>query len=447
MATVPTGYVFWDVSANKSYAAGTTFPALGDGDYLVPASSSPTDGYYHGYYYHTSYAYNAVQITNGWQGLVQSGYSDKTSYVAPFNTIADKPVMVFAYSNCNKMVSAPNLSGNTNLRAIQFFGCTALTSVPTIPTGVTDLTYSFQGCTALTSAPIIPDGVTILKCTFFGCTALTSAPSIPANVTNMDGTFYGCTALTSAPTIPSNVTIITNIFLGCVKLTGVIYINATNLTYSGAFYNTELQIILLGTGATTAVAQTGNKGNVYVGVTALIESFKAIRCDSTGTEKATGEYCLFQCTFTAPSLSGSLLKIPVLQKSGVDVSATWHVGSLSGAEITAAGVDLGTGATIFSLINLGSGDESSVYSINIVTRYGDYTFTSSLFTAALTYKKFIIDITPDGTKIGIGMEAPEDEGLHVGMALKLHPDPDTEIDYTITDAEYQELVNLLGGVG
>ena len=445
MATVPTGYVFWDVSAKKSYAAGTTFPALGDGDYLAPASTSTTDGYYHGYIYHTSYMYNNVQITNGWNGAVQSGYSDKTSYVAPFNTIADKPVMAFAYSNCNKMVSAPNLSGNTNLRTILFQGCTALTSVPTIPAGVTNLTYSFQGCTALTSAPTIPESVTILKCTFFGCTALTSAPSIPANVTDMDGTFYGCTALTSAPTIPSNVTVITNIFLECVNLTGVIYINATDLTYSGAFYNTELQIILLGAGATTAVAQTGNKGNVYVGVKALIKSFKAIRCDSTGTEKATGEYCLFQCTFTAPSLSGSLLKIPVLQKSGVDVSAAWHVGSLSGSEITAAGVDLGTGATIFALINLVSGDESSVYSINVVTSYESYTFVSSVFTAALTYKKFIIDITPDGTKIGIGMEAPEDEGLHVGMALKLHPDSDTEIDYTITSAEYQELVTLLGG--
>ena len=67
MATVPTGYVFWDVSANKSYAAGKTFPTLGEGDYLVPATTT-NDGYYQEYIYHAnSMTRNQVTFSGGWE--------------------------------------------------------------------------------------------------------------------------------------------------------------------------------------------------------------------------------------------------------------------------------------------------------------------------------------------------------------------------------------------
>ena len=142
MATVPKGYVFWDVSANKSYAAGKTFPALGNGDYLVPATTS-YDGYYQQYTYYTSRTEGEVTYTNCWTGCVQAAYTSKAQKL-PFNTIAGKPVRFFSYTGC-QFASCPtttntggtsSLSAITNLRFISFYNCTKLTSAPVLPTGL-----------------------------------------------------------------------------------------------------------------------------------------------------------------------------------------------------------------------------------------------------------------------------------------------------------------------
>ena len=369
---VPTGYVFWDVSANKSYTAGQSFPTLGHGDYLCPATSS-YDTYYHIYWYNTSDRRFGVSYTNGWNGYVQAQYRTQANQVAPFDYIAGKPVVIFEYYACTNLSNPPDVSNCYNLKCLSFQDCTKLTSVPTMPSNLESIAYSFQNtkitsvnlsrftkvkyawyafdgcsslstvtnissmtkledatsmfrnCTSLTSFPSMENLTSLIyaKTTFSGCTKLTSAPTLPPNVTDLGWMFYGCTKLASAPEIPSSVTSIYQMFYGCTSLTGDVIIHSQNIgTYTEAFKNTAAskQIVLYGTpgiySTLKKIASTGNNGNVYAGVSVSPSSFTAIRGIYEGgifTENVNGDYCKLTVSYSVPKVDEAIMRSPTVK--------------------------------------------------------------------------------------------------------------------------------------
>lgn len=442
MATVPTGYIFWDVSANKSYAAGKTFPTLGDGDYLVPATTS-ADGYYQQYIYHAKdYTIHNVTFNDGWSGLVQSAYYTKAQQ-PPFNTIAGKPVYSFEYDGCT-FSSSPAVSSCTNLKTISWWNCVNLTTIPTLPTNIESLYYAFSGtgitsppdisslsnlwcaawafynCTSLTSVPTI-SGLSALTDTrgmFKGCTNITSPPALPSGLLDMGWMFQNCTLLESAPTIPSSVTSMYSSFRYCTSLTGFITVNApeAQLNASYCFYDTTNTIVLVGSGATTYLSKRSNNKNVYDGIKAYPASFTSIRCDSSGNESASGLYVLLTIAYTALSYSGAKLVLPTLKKDGSAVSATWHIDTKTGTTLTSSGIQLPSSGKLVSIYYLGDNTTAPKFELTLNTTYSSYSWSSSTIQATTTFKEFIIDIRPDGKTIGIGREASESaEGLLIDM--------------------------------
>ena len=455
MATVPKGYVFWDVSANKSYAAGKTFPALGNGDYLVPATTS-YDGYYQQYTYYTSRTEGEVTYTNCWTGCVQAAYTSKAQKL-PFNTIAGKPVRFFSYNGC-QFTSCPtttntggtsSLSAITNLRFVSFYNCTKLTSAPALPTGLTSLNvafyntkikaapsnfasltsltkanYCFWNCTLLTSAPDMTAMMALTSAVgmFYGCAALASPPALPANILDIGYMFYGCTALTSGPTIPSQVTSMYGMFWNCTNLAGNIRIESAVIANSTkAFDNTVNQIILLGASAISEALNQIARGydNVYAGVPASIQSFTAIRgtydpATQTFTENVKGTFCKLTETFYAPYVTGALLVPPTLEdRNGDPVSVTWHIDTLDGTALTAEGVQLQQTGKLVTVLNLGSSNTSDAYRLANNTKYTYdsvlYQYVSGSKIATLTFSNLMIDVNPTGTAVGFGMEAPDND--------------------------------------
>lgn len=442
MATVPTGYVFWDVSANKSYAAGKTFPTLGDGDYIVPATST-ADGYYQVYFYHAkSFTRNQITFSGGWEGYVQSAYYSKTQK-APFNTIADKPVRSFQYDHCT-FSSSPAVSSCTNLWAISWWQCTNLTSIPALPanlkslyyafsetkitssptlSGLSSLTctaYAFYKCTSLTSAPSISGltNLTDLRGMFQGCTSLVTPPALPASAIDTGYMFQSCTAMTSAPTLTANITSCYSMFRYCTSLTGFITVNTPESQLNGnyCFYDTTQTIILVGSGATTYLSKRNNNKNVYDGIKAYPMAFTAIRCDSDGNESASGVYVLLTVSYTALNYSGAKLVLPTLTKDGSSTSATWHIGTKDGTTLTSSGVQLDSTGKIVSIYYVGDNTTAPKFGVILNTIYNSYSWYSTEKQATTTYKEFIIDVRPDGKTIGIGTEASETaEGLMIDM--------------------------------
>lgn len=468
MATVPTGYVFWDVSANKSYAAGKTFPALGNGDYLCPATSS-YDGYYQVYYYYTSREEGGVTYTNCWSGFIQSAYTSKAQKL-PFNSIADKPVRFFTYQGCQFTAcpTATNAGGTsslaaiTNLRFVSFYNCTKLATAPALPTGLTSLymafcntkitappsnfssltslqraDYCFWNCTSLASAPAISGLTTLTSIVgmFYGCTALVNPPALPQNVLDIGYMFYGCTHLTSGPTIPSQVTSIYGMFWGCTALAGNIRVESAVIANSMyAFRDTVNQIVLLNSlqGIYATIAQIARGySNVYAGIQASILSFTAIRgtydtLTQEFTENVNGTYCKLTESFSAPYVSGALILPPsLLDGNGDPVSATWHIGTTDGTVLTSAGTQLAQTGKLVTVIDLGTSGTSDTYSVENNTRYTEgaitYEYSSGLKTATLTYSNMLIDVNPAGTAIGFGMEAPDNEaGYFFGRDVNIN---------------------------
>lgn len=442
MATVPTGYVFWDVSANKSYAAGKTFPTLGDGDYIVPATST-ADGYYQVYFYHEkSFTRNQVTFSGGWEGYVQSAYYSKAQK-SPFNTIADKPVRVFDYGGCT-FTSSPAVSSCTNLKAISWKGCTNLTSIPALPanlkslyyafsetkitnppklsglSGLTCAAFAFYKCTNLTSAPTISGltNLTDLRGMFQGCTALVTPPALPASAIDTGYMFQSCTAMTSAPVLTANITSCYSMFRYCTALTGFITINTPEAQLNGncCFYDTTKTIILVGSGATTYLSKRSNNKNVYDGIRAYPASFTSIRCDSSGNESASGLYVLLTVSYTALSYSGAKLVLPTLKKDGTAVSATWHISTKTGTVLTSSGTQLQTSDKLVAIYYLGNNTTAPKFELILNTTYDSYSWSSSAIQATTTFKEFIVDIRPDGKTIGIGKEASESvKGLLIDM--------------------------------
>lgn len=484
MATVPTGYVFWDASAKKSYAAGATMPTVGDGDYMVPASTSLTDGYYQQYIYRTSYNECDLTIANGWHGVIQSEYYSKQQK-APFASIGGKPVKSFTYMNC-KFTAAPNISGLTNLESITFVNCINMTAPPVLPPNLKTLQYAFNHCERMATPPDLstlatPESIKSLYATFQGCYAMTSAPDI-SNLVNLETMWYaftdcrnitnpptisgltrlenighcfegcvnlitpgnykipdtvfrigyafkGCSAIINGPAIPENATDMTCAFQGCTSLSGFIEMNNVNSGNTvDMFKDTVNTVILVGTGATAVVARTGNNNNVYCGIVAIPRSFTAIRCDSSGEESATGSYCILTVSFKAPYIIGAKLIPPVLKKDGSIVSPTWRWNTKDGQVIDGSGVQLQSTGKIVAILSLGESTSAANLSLSLVTMYGDYDpWASEEINATLTYQEFIIDINSSGAGISFGGEAPDEmNGVKfdmpvLGLLNYIHP--------------------------
>ena len=173
--------------------------------------------------------------------------------------------MEACFLDCGSLTTAPAIpNGVTNMQAC-FNGCTALTTAPTIPNSVVNMGTCFLDCRSLTTAPTIPNSVINMSSCFDGCRSLTTAPTIPNSVINMSSCFYSCTALTTAPTIPSSVTNLNDCFSSCTALTGKITINANPSSYMDCMWETQRDIVLVGSSALLQnIADTASNGNVYV---------------------------------------------------------------------------------------------------------------------------------------------------------------------------------------
>ncbi len=482
MAIVPNGYVFWDVSANKSYAAGKTYPAIGEGDYLVPASSSTSDGYYHEYEYHAkAYSYYGYTVTNGWIGYIQSSYKAKTQ-VAPFNTLNGKPVRVFTYYNCT-FSTAPDLSNNTNLRAVAFDGCKNLTKLPNLPNNLESIANIASGCSKLTNINSVLNlstvkigynafkncisltgtydlsnltSLTDFRTAFFGCTGLTTAPTLPPNVIDCGWVFKNCTNLVTPPTIPSKVTSVYQMFYGCAKLKGVVYYNGDPdklSAWSDCFKDTNKNnLIMLVCPIEYGISKLGtiakSYDNVFNGVVPNVSSLTIVRGDydetsETFNERASGEYGLLTANFSAPYVESLKVRRPYVYIDGSDTKDTttvWKLknstdsSSVSGTVLsTDTGVDLPmseesgflTYGTIICLVHLGSESVSKTYRIQIRTAFTYdstlYGYKSSNIETQLTFSEFIFDINPLGRGVGVFKDvSDEDEGVFLGDDLDVN---------------------------
>ena len=294
MATVPSGWAYWDKSANKRIVAGGTIPAPAEGDeYFGVTSSGATDYSKLFYIYYNSETRNyinqnsGVQQTTftlpaGWHVTNQS-YTMTSATVASsiggenvvavkiYNNTVSKitslslpstVVMVWLNDNSNlttitgslgsalkeficyrspKLESVPTLANATNLTNCNYMfnQCTALTTIPALPPNAVSLYYAFHLCTSLTSIPTIPSKVKDMGYLCEGCTALTAAPSNnSAVILYMPRAFADCTNLTNASNFstPNTVELGWELFRNCSKLTQIpTVISGTNANYNGIF--------------------------------------------------------------------------------------------------------------------------------------------------------------------------------------------------------------------
>lgn len=299
MATVPSGWAYWDKSANKRIVAGGTIPTPAEGDeYFGVTSSGATDYSKLFYIYYNSETRNYVNqnsnvqqttftLPAGWHVTNQS-YTMTSATVASsiggenvvavkiYNNTVSKitslslpntVVMVWLDDNSNlttitgslgsalkeflcyrspKLESVPTLANATNLTncSYMFNQCTTLTTIPALPPNAVSLYYAFHLCTSLTSIPTIPSKVKDMAYLCEGCTALTAAPSNnSAVILYMERAFADCTNLTNASnfSIPNTVELGWELFRNCSKLTQIpTVISGTNANYNGIFRECSL---------------------------------------------------------------------------------------------------------------------------------------------------------------------------------------------------------------
>ena len=173
--------------------------------------------------------------------------------------------MEFCFLGCDSLTTAPAIPNGVTEIAGCFNGCAALTTAPTIPNSVTSMGGCFEDCKSLTTAPAIPNGVTSLASCFRNCKSLTTAPAIPNGVTSMASCFDNCISLVTAPTIPNSVTDMNFCFTYCTSLTGKIIINANPSSYTDCMWQTQEDIVLVGSSTQLQnIANTAGNNNVYV---------------------------------------------------------------------------------------------------------------------------------------------------------------------------------------
>ena len=288
MAVVPSGWAYWDKSANKRIVAGGTIPTPAEGDeYFGVTSSGATDYSKLLYKYYNSETRNYINqnsnvqqttftLPAGWH-VVNQNYTMTSATVA--SSIGGKNVVaVKIHTNTVSKISSLSLpstvvmvwlNDNSNLTtitgslgsALKEFFCyrsPKLKSVSTLAnaTNLTNCNYIFKQCTALTTIPTLPPNAVSLYCAFQSCTSLTSVPTIPSTVKDMAYLCEGCTTLTAAPSNNSTVILYMHrAFADCTNLTNASNFSTPNTVEAGweLFRNcsklTQIPTVISGTNA------------------------------------------------------------------------------------------------------------------------------------------------------------------------------------------------------
>ena len=297
MATVPSGYAYYDTSASTVIEQGKTMPAPGAGDryYGVNYTTHTTDNskpdlqYYNSevvkYYYRDSDTsshpeWREYTIPAGWR-LLNKAYTMSSLSVPQTINGANVVSIYINGSGSNitsinipstivrvEIVDAPKvttISGTlgANLKEFQCINATGLVSVPSLANATSMVYggYMFYKCTALQIAPQLPPNVTSLYSAFYQCTSLTTPANIPSKVIDMANMYSGCRALTTVPENNSTVALYmqamfynceniidasnfnssitmqngSNMFCNCSKLVSPPTIRGTNASIAHAF--------------------------------------------------------------------------------------------------------------------------------------------------------------------------------------------------------------------
>lgn len=314
--TVPSGYEYYDKSASRSYAAGTSLsitPAAGDSLHGVTAA---LNGVYY-FYYASSDSMSIVppgvsrsgdnktfQLSSGWHLSLYQHTGTATSYTI-LSTIGGANVVNASISPANSKITQINIPSDSKLQVIKVTGATnKITKI----TGTMPNTLKYFGAyeSKITSVPSLANCTawTYGYGTFYGCTALTIAPALPSSITDAEDMFYNCTALTTGVAVPANCTNTSYMYCECSKLQSApannstkltqckyMFCNCTSLTTASAF-----QI----KGTSTLVAD-----NIFSGCTNLVTGPSSI------TNVTNLKYAFYNCAklTSLPSLPGSITEM------------------------------------------------------------------------------------------------------------------------------------------
>ncbi len=271
MATVPSGYSYWDSSADKYYLEGQSIPAAGENDFLYPKAGAPAKTNF-SYRFHNARSVKytwydndseqEVYISAGWEVDNTDNNNDSlsTTMLSSFNGYNVVSVILhhshmtqltlpsncqfvsmpaskltkingsfpaslkyLYFYNSTELVSVPSMSSLANItHCMGMFGnCTKLTTVPSLPPNATTFHRAFENCTSLVNAPAIPSKAVFIGMMFKNCTSLKNTPINNSNVSSrMFDMFYECTSLTSAANfnIPASMYYGYRMFYGCTSL-------------------------------------------------------------------------------------------------------------------------------------------------------------------------------------------------------------------------------------
>ena len=261
MATVPSGYSYWNKSADKYYLEGQSIPAAGEGDLLYPKSGAPAKTNF-SYTFHNArtvkYTWydndseQEVYISAGWEVDNTDSNNDSlsTTMLSSFNGYNVVSIVLkhshmtqlTLPSNC-QFVSMPgskltkiNGSFPTSLKYLYFYNSTELVSVPSMSslTNITHCMGLFNNCTKLTTVPSLPPNATTFHRAFENCTSLVNAPAIPSKAVLTGMMFKNCTSLKNTPINNSNVSFrMSDMFYECTSLTSAANFNIPASMYYG----------------------------------------------------------------------------------------------------------------------------------------------------------------------------------------------------------------------
>lgn len=250
--TVPSGWAYYDKSANKYLIAGETMPTPADGDMYYSTSQKTNNSCYYNYRASRQYYYNYRQtdtdkypnyssftLMAGWEVTPSEGWSGGGTF-APLSSVAGAPVVSIWMSRgvnlstvtCHSNIRVIHLNSNTyvqtvngtissNLLYAYFDGCTNLKSIPSMG-NATQMIYGhrlFGNCTSLTTVPALPPNLEVIQEGFINCTSLVTAPNIPSGILWGGSMFEGCTSLQIAPkNNASNIQYVWRAFKDCINL-------------------------------------------------------------------------------------------------------------------------------------------------------------------------------------------------------------------------------------
>lgn len=259
MATIPSGWAYYDASEHKRLLAGATMPTPAiDDEYFGVTSTGGIDYSKLIYHYNDArtleYPYKnnttpgmeiEFTIPAGW-GVNNREYTminaDVLSNIAGANVVSvyiserasnlisinlpSTVVAVWIYNSTTLQTVTGTLT--SVLKCFNCYGSTALISVPSLiqATNITNGIRMFKNCSSLTTVPALPPNIVSLYECFCNCTSLQSLPSIPSTVIDEGYMCLECTALQQAPINYSTVVKwIEGVFKNCTHLT-----NASNFT-------------------------------------------------------------------------------------------------------------------------------------------------------------------------------------------------------------------------